>query len=198
MLKTDYVYIMKGGRIMTGEKLKQVRSIRRWLEKAEKSYTSDQDISGELNLIMAQAEMQRLKEKDPAGQKKRVWGFRILALSAAVGIFFSVSFMRDLFEEKTVQPLPAPSVAVTAPPETMGTAPSQAAETVTEAHAAPAAEPAGEETAGSREEVVSPMPEPVPAKSIEQESRPAPAPVLSQKEIQSVVGEAGRALRGQS
>lgn len=183
---------------MTGEKLKQVRSIRRWLEKAEKSYTSDQDISGELNLIMAQAEMQRLKEKDPAGQKKRVWGFRILALSAAVGIFFSVSFMRDLFEEKTVQPLPAPSVAVTAPSETIGTAPSPAAETVTEAHAAPAAEPAGEETAGSREEVVSQMPEPVPAKSIERESRPAPVPVLSQKEIQSVVGEAGRALRGQS
>lgn len=183
---------------MTGEKLKQVRSIRRWLEKAEKSYTSDQDISGELNLIMAQAEMQRLKEKDPAGQKKRVWGFRILAFSAAVGVFFSVSFMRDLFGEKTVQSLPAPSVAVTAPAETMGTAPSQAAETVTEAHAAPAAEPAweGEETAGGREEVVSPMPEPVPAKSVEQESRPAP--VLSQKEIQSVVGEAGRALRGQS
>ena len=40
--------------------------------------------------------------------------------------------------------------------------------------------------------------DPVPTKSIQTEA-PAPVlPVMSQSEIQSVVGEAGRALRGQS
>ena len=46
-----------------------------------------------------------------------------------------------------------------------------------------------------------PAPAPVsetPPMRSEQVVRPAPAPALSDREIQSVVGEAGRALRGQA
>lgn len=190
---------MKGGRIMTGEKLKQVRSIRKWLEKAEKSYTRDQDISGELNLIMAQAEMQRLKEKDTAGRRRRVWGVRALAFTAAAGIFFSVSFMRDMMgEEKSILP-PAPPVAASVPhQEAAEPVSSRAGEAVPEAPSLvienEAARPAEEsQTAETRPAEKAP-----PAEKGYQERTPAPSPVLSPKEIQSVVGEAGRALRGQS
>ena len=108
---------------MPGDKLKRVKSVKRWLDKAENSYSNNKDISGELNLMMAQAEMQRLKETH-------------LVLS------------------ETVQP----TVAATESSNT----------------------------------------DPVPTKSIQTEA-PAPVlPVMSQSEIQSVVGEAGRALRGQS
>ena len=50
---------------MPGDKLKRVKSVKRWLDKAENSYSNNKDISGELNLMMAQAEMQRLKETHP-------------------------------------------------------------------------------------------------------------------------------------
>ena len=50
---------------MPGDKLKRVKSVKKWLDKAENSYLNNKDISGELNLMMAQAEMQRLKETHP-------------------------------------------------------------------------------------------------------------------------------------
>lgn len=42
---------------MPGDKLKRVKSVKKWLDKAENSYLNNKDISGELNLMMAQAEM---------------------------------------------------------------------------------------------------------------------------------------------
>ena len=47
---------------MSGDTLKRVKSVKRWLEKAENSYSNHKELTGEMNLIMAQAEMQRLKE----------------------------------------------------------------------------------------------------------------------------------------
>ena len=38
---------------MPGDKLKRVKSVKRWLDKAENSYSNNKDISGELNLMMA-------------------------------------------------------------------------------------------------------------------------------------------------
>ena len=45
---------------MSGDTLKRVKSVKRWLEKAENSYSNHKELTGEMNLIMAQAEMQRL------------------------------------------------------------------------------------------------------------------------------------------
>ena len=60
---------------MVGDKLRRVKSVKKWLDKAEQSYSSDKEISGEINLIMAQAEMQRLKEVHPYRNVKK-WGIR--------------------------------------------------------------------------------------------------------------------------
>ena len=74
---------------MPGDKLKRVKSVKKWLDKAENSYLNNKDISGELNLMMAQAEMQRLKETHPHEKAKR-WGIRLSAMAAAAVLFISV------------------------------------------------------------------------------------------------------------
>lgn len=75
---------------MPGDKLKRVKSVKKWLDKAENSYLNNKDISGELNLMMAQAEMQRLKETHPHEKAKR-WGIRLSAMAAAAVLFIGFS-----------------------------------------------------------------------------------------------------------
>ena len=169
---------------MPGDKLKRVKSVKRWLDKAENSYSNNKDISGELNLMMAQAEMQRLKETHPHEKAKR-WGIRLSAMAAAAVLFigFSNLFSANadkspvISRETTVSKEEVPKV-----PEVPEDKNLVLSETV---------QPAVAATESSNTD-------PVPTKSIQTEA-PAPVlPVMSQSEIQSVVGEAGRALRGQS
>ncbi len=178
---------------MTGDTLKRVRSIRRWLEKAEKSYDSDRKISGELNLIMAQAEMQRLKEADPKGERRRVWGFRAAAFCAALAVIGAASFLQDLWTTPAPAAVSASERVEETPPVTADVTAPEPVETQPEAPAVSGEEtdPAASETAAPPVQAIAPAPAPV------QYAAPA-APVMSQQEIQSVVGEAGRALRGQS
>ena len=167
---------------MPGDKLKRVKSVKRWLDKAENSYSNNKDISGELNLMMAQAEMQRLKETHPH-EKAKKWGIRLSAMAAAAVLFigFSNLFSANadkspvISRETTVSKEEVPKV-----PEVPEDKNLVLSETV---------QPAVAATESSNTD-------PVPTKSIQTE---APVlPVMSQSEIQSVVGEAGRALRGQS
>ena len=169
---------------MPGDKLKRVKSVKKWLDKAENSYLNNKDISGELNLMMAQAEMQRLKETHPHEKAKR-WGIRLSAMAAAAVLFigFSNLFSANadkspvISRETTVSKEEVPKV-----PEVPEDKNLVLSETV---------QPAVAATESSNTD-------PVPTKSIQTEA-PAPVlPVMSQSEIQSVVGEAGRALRGQS
>lgn len=168
---------------MPGDKLKRVKSVKRWLDKAENSYSNNKDISGELNLMMAQAEMQRLKETHPH-EKAKKWGIRLSAMAAAAVLFigFSNLFSANadkspvISRETTVSKEEVPKV-----PEVPEDKNLVLSETV---------QPAVAATESSNTD-------PVPTKSIQTEA-PAPVlPVMSQSEIQSVVGEAGRALRGQ-
>lgn len=169
---------------MKVEKLKRVQSVRKWLEKAEKSFSSDKEISGDLNLIMAQAEMQRLRESDPALERKKNWGMRFAAVFAAAGLIAGASSVWDLVYGGGHADAAPPAAIVEvqkkeAAPENAVIARPEPSEKIA---AVPAA--ATEETVQNVQTVQ-------PAAAIE-------APILSQQEIQSVVGEAGRALRGQS
>ena len=169
---------------MPGDKLKRVKSVKKWLDKAENSYSNNKDISGELNLMMAQAEMQRLKETH-SHEKAKKWGIRFSAMAAAAVLFigfnnlFSANADKSpvISRETTVSKEEVPKVPKV--PEDKNLVLS---ETV---------QPTVAATESSNTD-------PVPTKSIQTEA-PAPVlPVMSQSEIQSVVGEAGRALRGQS
>lgn len=158
---------------MTTEKLKRVQSIRRWLEKAEQSYLRHREVSGELNLLMAQAEMQRLKERDYTCPKRGPWKMRIIAFIVAAGLFSGLTFWQNR-ETETTQSVPV-SVIQEIPPEN-----------------------------GEDIHALENTPEDVTDVPVQKtESAPVSAtnvrePLLSEIEIQSVVGEAGRALRGQS
>ena len=163
---------------MPGDKLKRVKSVKRWLDKAENSYSNNKDISGELNLMMAQAEMQRLKETHPH-EKAKKWGIRLSAMAAAAVLFIGFSNLFSANADKSPVISWETTVSKEEVPEDKNLVLS---ETV---------QPAVAATESSNTD-------PVPTKSIQTEA-PAPVlPVMSQSEIQSVVGEAGRALRGQS
>lgn len=188
---------------MSGDTLKRVKSVKRWLEKAENSYSNHKELTGEMNLIMAQAEMQRLKEVRGTSPRRK-WLLRGGALAVAGALFLGASFLKDSF----FAPAPTP----VRPVETAVTTPDAAVVTVEEAD-----KKAEEVSSVSAETVTTepvetdpskPDPEMVPsAKAAPVVITPAPAPIkvaapkpaapaLSDQEIQRVVGEAGRALRG--
>ena len=51
------------------EQAERVRSARAWLERAEKSFDNKADVRGELNLMLAEAEMKNLRKNHGTGRK---------------------------------------------------------------------------------------------------------------------------------
>ncbi len=181
---------------MPGDKLTRVKSIKKWLDKAEESYSSHKDISGELNLIMAQAEMQRLKETHPHAFLKK-WGVRFSAMAVAVMLFAGFSGVSRLMYSQP--PAPVISQKENGIKENPIVVPEEKnnmnANAVIQAKSPQDARP---EITASVPAITEEAPS-VPARAEAAASvQLAPVmPVMSQSEIQSVVGEAGRALRGQ-
>ena len=173
---------------MAGDKLNRVKAIRKWLDKAEQSYSRDKEISGEINLIMAQAEMQRLKENYPHKRVKK-WSIRVGAFALAIGIMFGINTVL------TFRQSPGPVIL---PPKNENTAEQEiVAKETGEVNAL--REISKEDIVQENKKTDTPVIVNTAKETIIQNvpSDPAP-PVMSQQEIQSVVGKAGRALRGQS
>ncbi len=184
---------------MAGDKLNRVKAIRKWLDKAEQSYSRDKEISGEINLIMAQAEMQRLKENYPHKRVKK-WSIRVGAFALAIGIMFGINTVL------TFRQSPGPVIL---PPKNENTAEQEiVAKETGEVNAL--REISKEDIVQENKKTDTPVivntektDTPVIVNTAKETiiqnvpSDPAP-PVMSQQEIQSVVGKAGRTLRGQS
>ncbi len=166
---------------MSGDKLKRVKAVKKWLDKAEDAYSGHQELTGEMNLMMAQAEMQRLKEvhKNSAARK---WGLRGCAMIVAVLLFFGFHFIQKEMNKNEIEAMPPVEIVIQETPVP-----------VAEKVEAP---PVVETPAAVVETPVVETPAPVAPVVAAEPSTPAP-PALSEQEIQSVVGEAGRALRGQ-
>ena len=81
---------------MSGDTLKRVKSVERWLEKAENSYSNHKELTGEMNLIMAQAEMQRLKEVRGTSPRRK-WLLRGGALAVAERFSSAPLFCKTIF-----------------------------------------------------------------------------------------------------
>lgn len=189
---------------MSGDTLKRVKSVKRWLEKAENSYSNHKELTGEMNLLMAQAEMQRLKEVRGTSPRRK-WLLRGGALAVAGALFLGDSFLQDNFFAPASTPVRSVETAVTTP--TTAVVLLEEADKKTEEILPVSAETVTTEPV----ETDPPKPDPEvvpPAKAAPVVITPAPAPVevsavtkpevpaLSDQEIQRVVGEAGRALRG--
>lgn len=180
---------------MSGDTLKRVKSVKKWLEKAESSYSNHKELTGEMNLIMAQAEMQRLKEVHRASPRRK-WLLRGGALAVAGILFLGASLLKESLFPPPAPAKPAQTVVTTSP-----RTPKPVEEAVQKAEEAPApVETVMTEQVETKQisEVTKAAPvdsTPVPAPVKAAAPKPA-APALSDQEIQSVVGEAGRALRG--
>ena len=194
---------------MSGDTLKRVQAVKKWLEKAESSYSKHKDITGEINLIMAQAEMQRLKETRRPSSFYR-WGLRGCAMIIAVGLFFGGSYLyRSITEESAPRTASiemvqkdTPVSTVTALPEKIEKPEKESVEP--EKDTVTVSRPVETELVHATTEVVTPQKASMPTPTVTTVEAPPPtaaparpAPALSEKEIQSVVGEAGRTLRGQ-
>lgn len=183
---------------MSGDTLKRVKSVKRWLEKAENSYSNHKELTGEMNLIMAQAEMQRLKEVRGTSPRRK-WLLRGGALAVAGLLFLGASLLKDSLFPPPVPAKPAQTV-VTTSPET----PKPVEEAVQKAEEVPApVETVMPEQVETQQAPEAPKAAPVvstavpaPIKAAAPKPTAPAAPALSDQEIQSVVGEAGRALRG--
>lgn len=183
---------------MSGDTLKRVKSVKRWLEKAENSYSNHKELTGEMNLIMAQAEMQRLKEVRGTSPRRK-WLLRGGALAVAGALFLGASFLKDSFFAPAPTPARPVETAVTTPTTAVvpveeadkkaEEVPSVSAETVT---TEPAETDPPKPDSEAAPVVMTPAPAPVEVSAVTKPELPA----LSDQEIQRVVGEAGRALRG--
>lgn len=172
-----------------------VRSAKIWLEKAEQSFNSQSDIQGELNLMLAEAEMKNLRKK-----KRRTLGKRILAVCAVLACV-GVGGMSALVLTHSHQEAAMPGQSIAVPKASVTTAvvpqaPPQTADSETQVPLEPVPAPAQEvsepESAEPEEQAmtVSNVPDSVAA--------PAAEPVLSDREVQAAVQDARHVLRSAS
>lgn len=189
---------------MPGDKISRVRAIRKWLEKAEKSFSSQKNLSGELNLIMARAEIQRLDEVHKWANTKK-WCIRTGTFIIAITIFIGGSFfhkginvtsdnIRKDNSEVESQFLvdTAKGISITTSSDIVKQENIDYADTQlpkSELNSIEASEIAIN-SQGYEESTENHM-------SIASEHMIESNSIMSAREIQSVVGEAGRALRGQ-
>lgn len=176
-----------------------VRAAREWLGQAEHSLDNKEDIRGDLNVMLAQAELQRAKETKELMPMQR-WLYRLAPVAAAV-----ILVMGSLLFWHWQQPR---SVAAPIQPPVLMAAPAGAA--------APPAAAAAPQPALQAEAVVTPAISPerqlespeMPAVSSMQEQpaapqAAAPAPVEKQavympsENLQKLMCSAGKSLRAQ-
>jgi hypothetical protein len=159
-----------------------LRSAQDWLSKAERSFDEQKDIRGELNLMLAQAELKRAQE-EKSGAKHRLrytWCRQGGALICAILLFGlgSLIWMSHAEKEadKTVTHV---QTTQTVMPTTMVSAPSVSAS-----------------TSAADKELVSAKVK-TPYEEYDKAHRNVSAAILSEKEKEDLMKAAGRSLRGQ-
>lgn len=172
-----------------------VRSAKMWLEKAERSFDSQSDIQGELNLMLAEAEMKNLrkKKKKTSGKRFFVAGLLFLCVAgggAGVHVFLRPA-MHSAIPEHMVQPVndgkqsPTVEAVPDAVPESKS-APASVSDNTPVAPAVPADTEADEQEADTKA-IVSEIHVPSDASAAE--------PVLTAGEVQAAVQDARHVLR---
>ena len=173
-----------------------VRSAKMWLEKAEQSFDRQSEIQGELNLMLAEAEMKNLRKRH--GLKMRAK----LRVAAAMGIAVMAAglwYAATRESPATALPVRDAATAVQQSPEKLPAAPAKAAQPKPYAERTTQAEPAAtaRPTASheQRDDAAAPASASEAAAPI-QRSAPAPKEVLTDAQIQQAVRDARHSLRG--
>jgi hypothetical protein len=156
----------------------RIRSARSWLNRAEKSFTNENDMEGEINLLLAEAELQHLREKEGAKSKRRR---HFLAFGTAAFVAMAFFAMTKVWQEEH-KPLPiAPEPVRIAAPETAKSAlPSRQ----------------GEKTGVTAQVIVRDEPPLVRAAPVEEKMTiQAAGESISEGEMRDLVRTAGKTLR---
>lgn len=164
------------------ELVRRVETARRWLEQAEHSFHDETPLKGELNLLLAQAEMQKLREDRGMSRQWQHWQRALALVTALVMVSgFGWWWQRD---DDAPAPVTAPAAVVkTVPLERLAALPQAAVSQV--AQQAPAVSAAVPETSAPAVHA------PPPVKT----APAAPAVTLAPDEMQSVVSDAAKVLR---
>ena len=175
----------------------RVRAVRSWLEKAEASFDEESDIKGELNLMLAEAEMKNLRKHHPVSRNWLRAGAMVTAFFLALGGWYAFRLTgqeeRPPAVEAVVQDTAAGNEAGQDPVDTAAfVAEPVPAGTVPAAASAPPATPAGDEPPVQPAATAAAVPEPPVAAPVRVERKA----VLSDRQVQATVQEARHTLRG--
>lgn len=184
--------------------VERLQSARHWLLRAEESFDKERDIRGELDLLLAQAELQHVKEE----HRSRQWRYKYpllrhglaicLALTAGVigtgGVYW--------WQHQASQSVPVPAVIRQEAGRTELTAQSGNSKAAAHPQTNIAEEPAPPEISSHTAEEPAKTQQIIPpVAELHTEPRPA-APekqeqTISPDEMQKLVRVAGKSLRGQ-
>lgn len=184
----------------------RVRAVRSWLEKAEASFDEESDIKGELNLMLAEAEMKNLRKHHPVSRNWLRAGAMVTAFFLALGGWYAFRLTgqeeRPPAVEAVVQDTaagneagqdPVDTAAFVAEPVPAGSVQPPVQEgTVPAAASAPPATPAGDEPPVQPAATAAAVPEPPVAAPVRVERKA----VLSDRQVQATVQDARHTLRG--
>ncbi len=82
-----------------------IKAAREWLCKAEDSLDKNNNIQGDLNLMLAQAELQRANESQNRRKKKINWIIRLAPVAAAILLVFAgTQFWPHVFATRAASP----------------------------------------------------------------------------------------------
>ena len=180
-----------------------VRAAREWLGQAEHSLDNKEDIRGDLNVMLAQAELQRAKETKEPTRRQR-WLYRLVPAAAAVVMVAGGWLFWQWRQPRPAAPL-QPPVIMTVPSVSAAAQPATATQPATTMQPALQAEAAPPAAMPVEQQPKSPELPAIAQEPAEPAAAPAvtPAPVEKQavympsENLQKLMCSAGKSLRAQ-
>lgn len=169
-----------------------VRAAREWLGRAEDSLEQEDHIRGDLDVMLAQAELQRAQEMEE-GLAQRRWLRRLLPAGAAAVV---AAFVWGVWVSVPPPLVDRPPIMTAAEREGSSSAPVPAAAAAPVAIAPPPAPPMTAEISPVVEEPSS-VEVPISEKTAETELLPQPSVRIPSRDMQKLMSAAGQSLRAQ-
>ena len=184
-------------------KAAHVRSAKKWLEKAEKSFDNQATVQGELNLMLAEAEMENLRKKRGRRSRLQTAAAAMLCLLCLGGAFWFKQQM-TAGQPMPIEKTAAETVVPTLPKETTSVptedTPADTVQAIPDmmpdntalgsSEASPAAVPILQAETGRERSLEETAPPPV------HHTAPAAKQVLTERQVQEAVQDARHSLRG--
>lgn len=177
----------------------RVNAAKRWLAKAEEEFSNERPMRGELNLMLAEAELKRLKESEPT--RRRAWLKHGAAFGIAAVLVCAVSGIWLLLTPANV--VPTVSAITSESAKTMvpvKKSDSTVASTLASANNAPlqhSTSVVAEATTPSVRLEQQPIVDNKQTEKVFVKERPSAGIGMSDAEMRQLVRKAGQTLRGQ-